>query len=130
MGLWKVKPDADPAMLKRAAEKVERFKQTVPGCTETCSPLCMCPRCNRSTTKPSAISTASRRCRRGYYILYTAWESEEARKGYEEHPAYMDLRHGASGVVRRCFRVGAGLRFPQAVPLAPSTALSTFSALS
>ena len=32
MGIWKVKADADPAKMQRAAEKVERFKQTVPGC--------------------------------------------------------------------------------------------------
>jgi hypothetical protein len=30
---------------------------------------------------------------RGYnYILYTVFESEDARKDYEEHPAHMDLR--------------------------------------
>jgi hypothetical protein len=29
MGLWKVNPDADPAMLKRAAEKVERCTDTL-----------------------------------------------------------------------------------------------------
>jgi hypothetical protein len=34
MGLWKVKPDADAAVLKRATKKVVRFKQTVPDCTE------------------------------------------------------------------------------------------------
>jgi hypothetical protein len=34
LGLWKVKPDADPAMLQRAAANVERFTHTIPGRTE------------------------------------------------------------------------------------------------
>jgi hypothetical protein len=35
MGLWKVKADADPAMIKSAQDKVDRFKQVLPGCLES-----------------------------------------------------------------------------------------------
>lgn len=34
MGLWKVRPDADPAMIKRAQDKVARFTELLPGCLE------------------------------------------------------------------------------------------------
>ena len=34
MGICKVKPDADPAMIKSAQDKVARFTETVPGCQQ------------------------------------------------------------------------------------------------
>jgi heme-degrading monooxygenase HmoA len=93
MGLWKVKPDADLAVLKRAAEKVERFKQTVPGCREALLAPLYVPEMGQADHETFGNLDSFEEMARGYnYILYTVWESEEARKGYEEHPAHMDLR--------------------------------------
>ena len=93
MGLWKVKPDADPAMLQRAAEKVARFKQTVPGCTEALLAPLYEPEMGHADRDTFGSLDDFEQMAWGYnYILYTVFESEDARKGYEVHPAHMDLR--------------------------------------
>lgn len=93
MGLWKVKPDADPAMLQQAAEKVARFKETVPGCLEAMLAPLYLPELGEADRVTFGNLDSFEEMARGYnYILYTVWESEAARAGYEEHPAHMDLR--------------------------------------
>lgn len=93
MGLWKVKPDADPVMLQRASEKVARFKETVPGCTEALLAPLYVPEMGQADQETFGNLDSFEEMARGYnYILYTVFESEEARKGYEEHPAHMALR--------------------------------------
>jgi hypothetical protein len=44
MGLWKVKDDADPAMVRSAQDKVVRFTEILPGCLEARWHRSMCPR--------------------------------------------------------------------------------------
>ncbi len=93
MGLWKVRPDADPAMLQSAAEKVARFKEIVPGCTESLLAPLYVPEMGQADLETFGSLDTFEEMARGYnYILYTVFESEDARKGYEEHPAHMDLR--------------------------------------
>ena len=93
MGLWRVKPDADPAMLRRAAEKIERFKETVPGCTEALLAPLYVAEMGKADHETFGNLEGFERMARGYnYILYTVFESEDARRGYEEHPAHMELR--------------------------------------
>jgi Stress responsive A/B Barrel Domain len=94
MGLWKVKEQADPVMLKRAQDKVAKFTEILPGCLEaTVTPLYVADmgQADLETFGNSAGGFAE--MARGYnYILYTVFESEEARRIYEEHPAHMDLQ--------------------------------------
>jgi Stress responsive A/B Barrel Domain len=93
MGLWKVKADADPEMLRRAAEKVGRFKDIVPGCTESLLAPLYVPAMGADDQRTFGNTAGFEEMARGYnYILYTVFESQEARDGYEEHPAHMDLR--------------------------------------
>lgn len=94
MGLWKVKDDADPVMLERARQKVERFPKILPGCLEgTVAPLYVPEMSKADQETFGALAGGFREMARGYnYILYTVFESEEARQVYEEHPAHMDLR--------------------------------------
>jgi hypothetical protein len=93
MGLWRVKADADPAMIKRAQEKVGRFTDLVPGCTQALVAPLYVPEMGEADQQTFGNLAGFEEMARGYnYILYTVFESEEARKGYEEHPAHMDLR--------------------------------------
>jgi hypothetical protein len=83
-------------MLRRAAEKVERFKQIVPGCIEALLARLYLPELGEEDRDTFGSLDSFEEMARGYNcILYTVtrvFESEEARKGYEEHPAHMDLR--------------------------------------
>jgi hypothetical protein len=93
MGLWKVKPDADPAMLQRAAEKVSRFKDGVPGCLESLLAPLYVPEMGAADQETFGNLGSFEEMARGFnYILYTVFESEDARRVYEEHPAHMDLQ--------------------------------------
>jgi hypothetical protein len=93
MGLWKVKPDADPAMLQSAAKKVARFKETVPGCKESLLAPLYVPAMGQADQETFGSLGSFEEMARGFnYILFTVFESEEARRVYEEHPAHMDLR--------------------------------------
>ena len=93
MGLWKVKEDADPAVLQRAAEKVARFEDTVPGCIKALLAPLYVPEMGQADQDTFGNLDTFEEMARGYnYILYTVFESEEARAGYEEHPAHMELR--------------------------------------
>jgi Stress responsive A/B Barrel Domain len=94
MGLWKVKADADPAMIQRAQDKVARFTEILPGCLEaTVAPLYV-PEMSEADKKTFGAGAGGfEELARGYnYIIYTVFESEAARQIYEEHPAHMDLR--------------------------------------
>jgi stress responsive alpha/beta barrel protein len=93
MGLWKVRADADPDMLLRAAEKVGRFTDTVPGCTRALLAPIYVPAMGADDAQTFGNTAGFEEMARGYnYILYTVFESQEARDGYEDHPAHMDLR--------------------------------------
>jgi Stress responsive A/B Barrel Domain len=93
MGLWKVKPDADPAMLQRASEKVARFKEIVPGCIESLLAPLYVPEMGAADQETFGSLDSFEEMARGFnYILYTVFESEAARQVYEEHPAHMDLQ--------------------------------------
>ncbi len=92
MGLWRVKDDADPAIIRRAQEKVARFTETVPGCVEAVVAPLYVPRMGEADRDTFGNLEDFEEMARGYnYILYTVFESEEARDGYEEHPAHMAL---------------------------------------
>lgn len=93
LGLWKVKENADPAMLARARQKVEAFRRTVPGCIEaTLGPLYL-PEMGKDDQDTFGNLGDWKQMARGYnYLLYTVWESEAARQNYEEHPAHMALQ--------------------------------------
>lgn len=94
MGLWKVKEDADPAMIKRAQEKVAKFTEILPGCLEaTVAPLYVPEMGQADLDTFGNMAGGFEEMARGYnYILYTVFESEAARQVYEEHPAHMDLK--------------------------------------
>jgi Stress responsive A/B Barrel Domain len=93
MGLWKVKPDADRAMLQSAAEKVARFKEIVPGCLESLLAPLYVPEMGQADQETFGSLGSFEEMARGYnYILYTVFESEDARRVYEEHPIHMDLQ--------------------------------------
>ncbi|HEX4126080.1 MAG TPA: Dabb family protein [Acidimicrobiales bacterium] len=93
MGFWKVKPDADPAMLQRAADKVARFKDIVPGCTESLLAPLYVPEMGAADQETFGNLDSFEEMAGGFnYILYTVFESEAARQVYEEHPAHMDLQ--------------------------------------
>ncbi len=93
MGLWKVKPDADAAMLQRAADKVASFKDIVPGCVESLLAPLYVPEMGAADQETFGNLDSFEEMARGFnYILYTVFESEAARQVYEEHPAHMDLQ--------------------------------------
>jgi hypothetical protein len=93
LGLWKVRPDADPAMLRSAAEKVARFKEIVPGCLESLLAPLYVPEMGQADQETFGSLGSFEEMARGYnYILYTVFESEDARRVYEEHPIHMDLQ--------------------------------------
>jgi hypothetical protein len=93
VGLWKIKANADPAMLRWAAKKVERFKDIVPGCTQSLLAPLYVPTTGTDDQKTFGNTAGFEEMARGYnYILYTVFESEGARDGDEEHPAHMDPR--------------------------------------
>ncbi len=120
MGRWKVKADADPAMLKSAQEKVARFTETVPGCLQALVAPLYVPEMGDADKDTFGNLSGFEEMARGYnYILYTVFENEHARKVYEEHPAHMDLRDEC-----RRFWVGdaseSALVFDFLMPLAPT----------
>jgi hypothetical protein len=94
MGLWKVKEQADPAMVQRAQEKVAKFTEILPGCLEaTVAPLYVAEMGQADQETFGNSAGGFEEMARGYnYILYTVFESEEARRIYEEHPAHMALQ--------------------------------------
>jgi hypothetical protein len=93
MGFWKVKPDADPAMLQRAADKIDRFKEIVPGCTQSLLAPLYVPKMGEADRDTFGNLESFETMARGYnYVLYSVFESQQARDGYEEHPAHMDLQ--------------------------------------
>jgi hypothetical protein len=94
MGLWKVKEDADPAMIKRAQEKVAKFTEEVPGCLEAAVAPLYLPEMSKADQEAFGnLAGGFQEMARGYnYILYTVFENEAARQIYEEHPAHMNLR--------------------------------------
>ncbi len=94
MGIWKVRPDADPAMIKRAQNKVARFTEVLPGCLEAAVAPLYVPEMSTADLEAFGASAGGfAEMARGYnYILYTVFESEEARQVYEEHPSHMDMR--------------------------------------
>lgn len=94
MGLWKVKQDADPAIIKRAQDKVAKFTEILPGCLEaTVAPLYVAEMSQADLDTFGNMAGGFEEMARGYnYILYTVFETEAARQVYEEHPAHMDLR--------------------------------------
>src|ERR1700733_11680419 len=72
MGLWKVKADADPEMLRRAAEKVARFKEIVPGCTQSLLAPLYVPTMGAVDQQTFGNTSGFEEMARGYnYILYT-----------------------------------------------------------
>jgi hypothetical protein len=93
MGLWKVREPADPVMLQRAQDKVAKFPEILPGCIEaTVTPLYVAEM-GQADQETFGNTAGFEEMARGYnYILYTVFESEEARRIYEEHPAHMDLQ--------------------------------------
>ena len=93
MGLWKVKQDADPALIKRAQDKVAQFTEVLPGCIEAVVAPLYVPEMGKADQETFGnLAGGFKEMARGYnYILYTVFESEVARKVYEEHPAHMDL---------------------------------------
>ena len=93
MGLWRVREDHDPAVLARAQEKVAAFRETVPGCLEaTLAPLYV-PEMGAADRDTFGSLADFRDMARGYnWIIYTIWDSEASRAGYEEHPAHLALR--------------------------------------
>lgn len=93
LGLWKVKENADPAMLERASKKVARFKETVPGCLEAVLGPLYLPAMGKADQSTFGNLADWKAMARGYnYLLYTVWESEAARQNYEEYPAHMALQ--------------------------------------
>lgn len=94
MGLWKVKADADPAMIKSAQDKVDRFKEVLPGCLESVVAPLYVPQMSQADQETFGnLPGGFEEMARGFnWILYTVFESEEARRIYEEHPAHMDLQ--------------------------------------
>ncbi|HEY1988100.1 MAG TPA: Dabb family protein [Acidimicrobiales bacterium] len=94
MGLWKVKPDADPAVIKRAQDKVTKFTEILPGCLEAAVAPLYVPEMGQADLDTFGNMAGSfEEMARGYnYILYTVFESEAARQVYEEHPAHMDVK--------------------------------------
>lgn len=94
MGLWKVKEDADPAVIKRAQQKVAKFTDVLPGCIEAAVAPLYVPEMSKADLETFGnLAGGFEEMARGYnFILYTVFESEMARQNYEEHPAHMDLR--------------------------------------
>jgi hypothetical protein len=94
MGLWKVKENADPAMIKRAHDKVAKFTEILPGCLEAAVAPLYVPEMSQADQETFGnLASGFEEMARGYnYILYTLFESEAARQVYEEHPAHMDLK--------------------------------------
>ena len=93
LGLWKVKENADPAMLARARTKVAAFRDTVPGCQEAVLGPLYLPKMGQNDKDTFGNLPDWKQMARGYnYLLYTVWESEAARQYYEEHPAHMALQ--------------------------------------
>ena len=94
MGLWKVKADADPAMIKQAQDKVDKFTEVLPGCMEAAVAPLYVPEMSKADQETFGnLAGGFEEMARGYnYILYTVFESEAARQVYEEHPAHMDLQ--------------------------------------
>jgi hypothetical protein len=93
MGLWRVKDDADPAVMRRAQEKVADFVQTVPGCVEAVVAPLYVPQMGEADRKTFGNLAGFEEMARGYnHILFMIFESEQARDKYEDHPAHMALK--------------------------------------
>jgi Stress responsive A/B Barrel Domain len=93
MGLWRVKDDADPAIIRRAQEKVANFTETVPGCIEALVAPLYVPEMGAADRETFGNLAGFEEMARGYnYILYMVFESEMARDEYEDHPAHMALK--------------------------------------
>jgi Stress responsive A/B Barrel Domain len=93
MGLWRVKDDADPAILQQAQEEVSGFTETVPGCVEAVVAPLYVPVMSEADRETFGNRAGFEEMARGYnYILYVVFENEEARDRYEDHPAHMALR--------------------------------------
>jgi len=93
MGLWRVKHDADPAIIRRAQEKVANFTETVPGCIEALVAPLYVPEMGQADRETFGNLAGFEEMARGYnYILYMVFESEIARDEYEDHPAHVALK--------------------------------------
>lgn len=93
LGLWRVRSDANPAIMARAQQKVAGFTETVPGCIEAVIAPLYAPEMGEADRHTFGNLEGFKEMARGYnYILYTVFESEEARDNYEDHPAHMALR--------------------------------------
>ena len=93
MGLWRVRSNADPAVIGRAQEKVANFTETVPGCMEAVVAPLYVPQMGVADRETFGNLAGFEEMARGYnYILYMVFESEEARDTYEDHPAHMALK--------------------------------------
>jgi Stress responsive A/B Barrel Domain len=93
MGLWRVKDDADPAVIRRAQEKVANFAETVPGCIEALVAPLYVPKMGQADRETFGNLAGFEEMARGYnYILYMVFKSEMARDEYEDHPAHMALK--------------------------------------
>ena len=93
MGLWRVREHADPAVIRRAQEKVANFTETVPGCVEAGAAPLYVPEMGEADRETFGNLAGFEEMARGYnYILYMVFESEKARDDYEDHPAHMALK--------------------------------------
>ena len=94
MGLWKVKKDADPAVIRRAQDKVAKFTEVLPGCIEAAAAPLYVPAMSKADLDTFGnLAGGFEEMARGYnYILHTVFENEAARQAYEERPSHMDLR--------------------------------------
>jgi hypothetical protein len=92
-GFWKVKQDPDLEILRRATEKIARFKNVLPGCTQSLLAPLSVPDMSAADRETfgnlAGFATMAHGCN---YVLYTVFESEHARDVYEEHPIHMDLQ--------------------------------------
>jgi Stress responsive A/B Barrel Domain len=81
-------------MIQRAQDKVARFTEVLPGCLEAAVAPLYVPEMSAADRDAFGVSAGGfAEMAQGYnYILYTVFESEDARRVYEEHPAHMDLR--------------------------------------
>jgi hypothetical protein len=134
MGLWKVKPDADPAVLKRAAEKVERVKQTVPGCTEALLAPLYVPEMGRADHETFGNLDSFGKMARGYnHILSPSGRARRsARVTKSTRPTWIcatttsALRCGSEmRPSRRSFSISASRVGRQLVPRRRFSALSS-----
>jgi hypothetical protein len=80
-------------MIERTKEKVANFTDTVPGCLEALVAPLYVSEMGEVDREAFGSLEGYELMARGYnFILYTVFESEGARAGYEEHPARLALK--------------------------------------